>query len=332
MIEAMVATIGSNAGGFGKERRQHPRRTSCGPEPAGKAPLGRPRGLANQVVRLVPWPPSSCCLSCGHIYQNPRPSPEAASTIYPDTHLSFAGTIAGSVFVSRAKRQAILRRLKDLLAGKHNLRILEIGFGDGDLLLAIRRYLPDAELEGLDFHVHPDTAAKLEANRIKLRGGMAEAMRLDDNAYDVIIMNQLVEHLWDVEKVFEACCAALKPGGCVSIETPDSSGCDRKLFRGGAWGSYYFPRHLNVFSQYGLRRILMRNGFEVVKVYSTVAPMCWVFTMMAIGRRHVAWSWLRKIFTPTNVLPIAVFTAVDLVAIGLGLTSSNQRMVVRKVH
>jgi ubiquinone/menaquinone biosynthesis C-methylase UbiE len=271
------------------------------------------------------------CLSCSHIYQNPRPSPEAAMTIYPDTHLCFAGTIANSVFVSRAKRWGILRRLKDLLAAKRSLRILEIGFGDGDLLLAIRSYLPYAELEGLDFHVHPDTAEKLEANRIKLLGGMAEDMTLEDNAYDVIIMNQLVEHLWDVDKVFKACFAALKHSGCMSIETPDSSGYDRQLFRCGTWGGYYFPRHLNIFNQDGLKQVLIRNGFEVIKSYSTVAPVLWVFTMMAIARRHPAWSWLRKICTPTNVLPIAAFAVVDLVAIGVGLTSSNQRVVARKL-
>ena len=272
------------------------------------------------------------CLGCGHIYLNPRPSPQAASIIYPDTHLCFTGAIANSVFISRAKKFAILRRLKDVLANKRDLRILEIGFGDGDLLLAIRNHLPGAELVGVDFHVHPDTAEKLQANRIKLIGGMAEDMRLEENVYDVIIMNQLVEHLWDVDKVLNACFAALKPSGCVSIETPDSSGYDRQLFRQGSWGSYYYPRHLNLFNQDGLKTVLVRNGFDIVKIYSTVAPMCWVFTMNSIARRHSALSWLTKIFTPTNVLPIAVFTVVDLVAMGLGLSSSNQRVVARKMH
>ncbi len=271
------------------------------------------------------------CLFCGHIYLSPRPTASAASIIYPDNHLSFAGTIAKSIIMSRVKKFAILRRLRSLLTTAPRVRILEIGFGDGELLLGIRGRLPDAELEGLDFHVHPDVARDLRSKGIRLIEGMAEDVRLNENYYDLIIMNQLIEHLWDVDKVLQDCLKALKPSGFLSIETPDSAGYDRYIFRKGLWGSYYYPRHLNLFSQSGLRKVLERTGFQVVKNYNTVAPVCWVFTMNSIAGRYPAWCWLRKIFTVTNVAPIAVFTLIDLLALGVRFHSSNQRVVARRV-
>ena len=270
------------------------------------------------------------CLSCDHLYLNPRPAADAASIIYPPNHASYAGTIARSLIMSRVKKLVVIRRLWGILAKTPRIRVLEIGCGDGQLLVAIRKGFPDAELAGLDFHFHPDCAQDLKSEGVKLIEGLAEDTQLDENSYDLVIMNQVIEHLWDVDKVLALSSRALKPAGLLSIETPDADSYDRAIFRNGLWGNYYYPRHLNLFSMKGLRTVLARNGFHVVKGYNTVAPICWVFTMNSIAGRYPKWTWLRKVFTLTNVVPIALFTLVDLAALAAGLHTANQRIVASK--
>lgn len=93
----------------------------------------------------------------------------------------------------------------------------------------------------------------------------AENAKLREAHYDLVVMNQVIEHLWDVDRLLRLSALALKPAGLLSIETPDAESYDRAIFRKGLWGSYYYPRHLNLFSLKGLETVLARNGFQVVE-------------------------------------------------------------------
>lgn len=270
------------------------------------------------------------CLACGHLYMNPRPAPDAAPIIYPANHISYASTIAKSKIVSRAKNLAILRRLRHALTKTQRIKILEIGCGDGQLLLAIRKGFPEAELAGLDFHIHPQAVRNLRSAGISVIEQPAEDAELKEAHYDLVVMNQVIEHLWDVDRVLRLSARALKPTGLLSVETPDSESYDRAIFRRGLWGSYYYPRHLNLFSMRGLKTVLARNGFQVIESYNTVAPLCWILTMNSIAGHYPGWSWLRRLFTVTSFAPIALFTLMDLAALTAGWHTPNQRVVAKR--
>jgi 2-polyprenyl-3-methyl-5-hydroxy-6-metoxy-1,4-benzoquinol methylase len=232
--------------------------------------------------------------------------------------------------MSWIKRQVILRRFKPVIGKKKGARILEIGCGEGQLLLALRESFPDAELTGLDFQFHPDHKARLDAAGIRILVGLAENVALPESAFDIIVMNQLIEHLWDVDSVLHTCWRALRPGGILTIETPNADGYDRDLFRSGAWGLYYYPRHLNLFSHEGLRRVLERDGFAVTRQTHLLQPLGWIFTMHSLAGRHTHLSWLRKVFKTTNPLAVAAFAIVDLGARMAGMPTSNQKVVASK--
>jgi 2-polyprenyl-3-methyl-5-hydroxy-6-metoxy-1,4-benzoquinol methylase len=158
---------------------------------------------------------------------------------------AFAGTLAKPSVISRIKKHVILRRFRQVIGEKKGARILEIGCGEGQFLLALHESFPEAELTGIDFQFHPEHKARLEAAGIGLIVGLAEDAAFSENAFDIIVTNQLIEHLWDIDRVLQACWFALRPGGILTIETPNANGYDRRPFRSGAWGLYYFPRHLN---------------------------------------------------------------------------------------
>ena len=205
-----------------------------------------------------------------------------------------------------------------------NMRLLDVGCGDGRFLLALRRRFPDAMLAGLDWSFGPGVAAELAAARIETLTGAIETAGLPRDHYDVITMNQLIEHVWDVRLVLDRCCRALKVGGLLAIETPNPDGWDRRFFKSGGWGGYYWPRHLNLFTRCHLSRVVAEAAMEVVIAEPLLAPPCWIYSLQfSAQQRAGAGDWFAKLFPDTSMPLLAAFAALDRMALLLGAETSN---------
>jgi len=275
------------------------------------------------------------CAGCGHVYLNPRPVPRHAGRIYPSDYYTLRGRHSGngSRLIARLKNVVVRRRLAyfaELLKGP--CRVLDIGCGDCALLLSLKGAYPHVELAGIDLAV-PASARKACADRgITLTLAPVEGASLPDDRYDLIIMNQVIEHLWDPTAVLTRLHACLRDGGHLSIETPNAAGYDRRCFVDGAWGGYYFLRHMNLFTFESLARLLVRTGFDVVLQRSLVAPIVWAFSLKALAAPtpSKANAWLAKFLSDRNPLCLGAFTLVDRLAIATGRTTSNQKTLARK--
>jgi SAM-dependent methyltransferase len=160
-----------------------------------------------------------------------------------------------------------------------------------------------------------------------------ESASLPEAEFDLVIMNQLIEHLWNPVAAMTKISSALRNNGHVSIETVNLNGYDRKLFKDGYWGGYYFPRHLNLFTPESLDRLLSKSGLDVVNSYSLVAPIVWAFSMHAVlsARPDSLFARLAmRFFTDKNPFCLALFTFLDLTAIICGVATSNQKMIAKK--
>jgi len=94
------------------------------------------------------------------------------------------------------------------------LRILEIGCGQGDLLAA----LDPAVGVGVDFS--PEMIQRASKRYPRLRFVQADAHELViDELFDIIIMSDLANDLWDVQAVFEKTAAMVHPGTRLIINT-----------------------------------------------------------------------------------------------------------------
>ena len=176
------------------------------------------------------------CLDCGHLYLRPRPTIAEIGRIYPSNYPTFTNRFgrSGSLF-AKVKDQVLVGRFDVLCAGlPASMRLLDIGCGDGRFLLALRRRFPVAELTGLDWFFGPAIAEELAKANIKTIAGTIENTPLPDKKFDVITMNQIIEHTWDVRLVIERCKRALAVGGLLAIETPNPDGWDRRFFKAGA--------------------------------------------------------------------------------------------------
>lgn len=271
------------------------------------------------------------CDKCGHVYLNPRPVSGALKKIYPENYYTKTGRHSGAR-IALVKRFVIRRRLSFFKqVFKTAGAILELGCGDCSLIKDIKNRYPKCSVTGVDLFVPPHIVIQCQMMGIDIIEADAETLSFQENTYDLIIMNQLIEHLRFPDQLLDKTFKALKPGGTISIETPNLDGYDRKIFRQSFWGGYYFPRHMNLFSTETINRLLAAKGLKVVKQISLVAPIIWIFSLSAaINSRFPVLRKHTIILSDSDTFTLGLFSAIDMVALILGETTSNQKIVAQK--
>ncbi|MFV2173594.1 class I SAM-dependent methyltransferase [Actinomadura sp. LOL_016] len=197
----------------------------------------------------------------GHIFQNPRLTPEGVDFYYRDVYDGLGDVLAERILSSNTSwylaRAAMVRRTTEPRSW------LDVGTGKGHFCRAARTVLPDARLDGLDFG-----SAVVEGGR---RGWLDRAYRGEFLAlapdlagrYDVISMHHYLEHTAAPLAELDAATKVLPPGGHLLIELPDPESWFGKVLR-GYWVPWLAPQHLHMIPLANLRDALERRGFEVV--------------------------------------------------------------------
>ncbi|MDB5266915.1 MAG: hypothetical protein JWN89_730 [Parcubacteria group bacterium] len=191
-------------------------------------------------------------------------------------------------------------RFHNWLRGNHRIhymlppgtgRVLDVGCGDGRSLL---------QLEALGYE-----ACGIEADENIRR--IKDELRLDiyigtiedypslPEKFDIIIANQLVEHIVDLESFMNAARKLLTPGGTIIISTPNAGSLQRKLF-GRAWVNWHIPYHQQIFTKGSLQILLQKHEFKVRET-KTVSPTAWTLHHLyavrhpqKIGKKNPYWS------------------------------------------
>ena len=273
------------------------------------------------------------CQKCNHLYLNNRPRIKEISRLYPSNYATYTKKFAKpNSLLSKLKNYVLMGRFRTFSKNLPNdIHLLDIGCGDANFLMAIRHELPDAQLSGLDWNFGPDIEKEAARLKINILLGSIETVNLPQNHFDVITMNQLIEHVWDVDLVLNHCYESLKLGGLLSIETPNPDGWDRIFFRSGAWGGYYWPRHLNLFTRPNLSKVVERAGFKVISTQNLLAPPCWIYSIQFSAQRLGASNIFQKIFPDNSIILLSLFAVVDIVAKLFGATTSNQKLIAVKI-
>ncbi len=264
----------------------------------------------------------------GLVYLSERPTVAEMGTIYPDHYEpyrfeSFPPLLRKArEWVQRGKIAAIAR-----FAGDH-AHVLDVGCGSGSLLRLLKTHgnpswhlhanemhVPSLERLARDgFHTHPGPIQQVPGQAL----------------FDVIVLNQVIEHFSDVRSLLDACQRLLKDGGHLLIETPSTSGWDFALFKRRHWGGYHFPRHFYLFNAANLGRLLRESGMAVCETTYLASPAFWTQSL----HHRVKESWLGALapaFHLRNIPLTVLVTALDLARAALGGKTSNMRMVGRKL-
>jgi SAM-dependent methyltransferase len=108
-------------------------------------------------------------------------------------------------------------------------RVLDIGAGKGDDLLAAREVEPAAELHAIE--VWPPNVAVLERHGITVAGLDLERdpLPFGDGLVDVVIANQILEHTKEVFWIFHEVARVLAVGGTLILGVPNLASLHNRL-------------------------------------------------------------------------------------------------------
>lgn len=203
------------------------------------------------------------CIHCGLIYQNPRPSINHLSNLYPSTYPPFDPQQRSLGWISKKLvKYGLEKRCNIVTRYKKRGRLLDLGCATGDFLHAMSSN-PAWELFGVDTSRHAAEIARTKYHINVFVGSLEEAL-FPLEYFDVITIWEVLEHIYAPISTLEEINKILKPDGILVIRVPNFHSFDAKLF-GKYWAGYDAPRHLYVFSPSTIERILNKAGFNIIE-------------------------------------------------------------------
>jgi SAM-dependent methyltransferase len=299
---------------------------------------------AHRVEAAGPdWEYGSCdgvfnfvaCAECSTLYLEPRPASDDFDVIYPQTYYTRGGTRAAAPSaVAAAWRTVERRRTRDILrlVEPGRRRVLDVGCGDGRLLATLRR-TPAARgwhLVGIEPALSDEARSAAVDLDLELHEGLYEAARFGRDAFDLVVAQQVIEHVVDPGAALAKMRDELRPGGHAILDTPNADGLDRALFRRSLWGGYHFPRHMTLFTPVTLAELAGRVGLDVVEVRPLLSPVFWVTSLhnaaVALGLPRAVTSRV----TYRSLPLVALATLLDAPVLALTGRTSNMRAILRR--
>jgi len=187
------------------------------------------------------------CQGCGLGYLRPRPTPQAIGRFYPDSYTG-GGRRGPLEKIEAAYRRRQHGEVVRWLAERRPRRgrILDVGCGSGDLLVALRA-------DGWCVHgVEPSTpgAAQARAGQgLDVVHGRFEDAELPAAPFEVVVFSGVLEHVHDPLGALRRARALLAPGGLVAVLfVPLFDSAQARCF-GPRWLALDLPRHLTHFQR-----------------------------------------------------------------------------------
>ncbi len=176
------------------------------------------------------------------------------------------------------------------------LRVLEIGSGNGQLLASLS---PSRGL-GVDFA--PPMVQHAAAKHPDLQFIQADAHALPlDETFDIIILSDLINDLWDVQAVFERLGSLCHPGTRIILNF--YSNLWQLPLRGATrLGLANTPPHQNWLTPADVRNLLHLAGFETIRGWSEILWPLRTPGLDDLCNRWLAKCWLLSYFNLTNFI------------------------------
>lgn len=171
-------------------------------------------------------------------------------------------------------------------------RVLDVGCGDGLFLAELDRIADltarDWELHGVDYSPAALAAARRRAYTFE-RCNLEEGIPYPDDSFDVVCAGEVIEHIYDPDRLLAETQRVLRPGGHVVLTTPNlQAWYNRALFVVGIQPIFYETStkssaigagplkklkvseapvgHVRIFNRRALLDLLESEGFRPVEV------------------------------------------------------------------
>lgn len=161
----------------------------------------------------------------------------------------------------RDMRKDDVRYIADHINARAPGRVLDIGFGLGELLEQVGE-------RNTCFGLDPsERAVEIAGKRCNadLRQGFLEPDTFPEASFDVVVANHVIEHVDEPVPFVETIFRNLKPGGDFICGTPNFASAAARVFK-DRFRLLHDPTHVSLFSDDSLMRLMRDTGFRVQKV------------------------------------------------------------------
>ncbi len=200
------------------------------------------------------------CRACGLVYVNPRLPPGDLVQLYSDQVISPA---AYYVRTEQTDERSFAARVALIERWRTPGSLLDLGCGPGTFSVAARAR--GWTTVGLD--VNATSVAHCRARGLDVIAGAFPHPDLAGRTFDVVAMNDFLEHLTDPIAALRTVRSLVAPGGIVFISTPDV-GSTMARVTGGRWLHLKPNEHIVYFDRTTIARALAETGFRVLHVQS----------------------------------------------------------------
>jgi SAM-dependent methyltransferase len=239
----------------------------------------------------------------GIIIQHPIPEPEQLRSLYPTEYRPHANH--GLVHhLKLLQARILLRKLASVLPAKDGA-ILDMGCGGGHLLIQLRTQ-GFMNLTAMDWS--ENLRPTMEDHGISFVSSDIESDAVLPSSYDLIILNNVIEHLSDPGKTIARLKPNLKPKGRILLITPNERSLSHRLF-GRHWAGLHAPRHLHVFNPDTLTQLARAQGYSA-DCRLLPDPSCWAISIqniIRVSRRpsppYTSTAWYTLALMPSCIVP-----------------------------
>lgn len=142
-----------------------------------------------------------------------------------------------------------------------NVAVLDIGCGTGEALASHRAR--GCTVRGVEADEHAVRIAR--ARGLAVEHGAFDPAAHAPASYDVVTLDQVLEHFVDPIGALRGVHAVLRPGGTAIVATPNAASAVARI-AGDRWIHWHAPYHLHLFSRASLVRAAELAGLALVEL------------------------------------------------------------------
>lgn len=124
---------------------------------------------------------------------------------------------------SRGMRDIAQRMLERQYGMRTGLDILDAGCGTGISLSWLKQYSQPKEVVGIDVSQHALDFSKKRGHNNLYKGSVMD-LHFKDASFDLIVCNDVIQHLSDDVQALKEFLRVLRPGGCLMVRTNSKQG------------------------------------------------------------------------------------------------------------
>lgn len=162
-------------------------------------------------------------------------------------------------------------------------RIIDLGCGSGWLTSILGVFGPAV---GVDLSSHAVAQASKQHMHVSYRQADILSMAIEDSSYDIVVSQEVLEHIPDQKRYLEIAGGLLRPGGFLILTTPNLGTFERlpKAQR-DEWGQQPLENKVTLAQ---LRMLLREAGFDVLRCTSIVPGYGLKGVFRILGSRKLA--------------------------------------------